>query len=159
MPPFVRLPGSRRWNRHNALAGIHAQLQADCLLIGRFPLCHLLLSRDANYPWCILVPDREDITEIHQLSDTEQQQLIRESSQLARALVTAFSPDKLNIAALGNIVPQLHLHHIVRYRNDPAWPAPVWGRVAPRPYGERQLATLLEQLGRELRGLAAYTPA
>jgi len=141
------------------MAGIHDQLLADCLLIGRFPLCHLLLSRDANYPWCILVPDREDVTEIHQLSDTDQQQLIQESSQLARALVKVFSPDKLNIAALGNIVPQLHLHHIVRYRNDPAWPAPVWGRIAARPYDEQQLAALLEHLGRELRGLADYTPA
>jgi diadenosine tetraphosphate (Ap4A) HIT family hydrolase len=141
------------------VAVIHAQLQADCLVIGRFPLCHLLLSRDANYPWCILVPDREDVSEIHQLSDADQQQLIRESSQLARVLEKTFSPDKLNIAALGNIVPQLHLHHIVRYRNDPSWPAPVWGRVAPRPYGERQLAALLEKLGTELRRLANYTPS
>jgi len=141
------------------MAGIHDQLLADCLLIGRFPLCRLLLSRDANYPWCILVPDREDVSEIHQLSDADQQQLIRESSLLARVLVKVFSPDKLNIAALGNVVPQLHLHHIVRYRNDPAWPAPVWGRVAARPYDERQLAALLEQLGKELRDLADYTHA
>jgi len=141
------------------LAAIHAQLQADCLLIGRFPLCHLLLFRDANYPWCILVPDREDISEIHQLSDADQQQLMRESSQLARVLVKAFAPDKLNIAALGNSVPQLHLHHIVRYRNDPAWPAPVWGRAPPRPYGERQLAALLERLDKELHDLADYTAA
>jgi diadenosine tetraphosphate (Ap4A) HIT family hydrolase len=138
---------------------IHAQLQADCLVIGRFPLCHLLLLQDANYPWCILVPDRESISEIHQLTDADQQQLIRESSQLACVLEKAFSPDKLNIAALGNIVPQLHLHHIVRYRNDPAWPAPVWGRLAPRPYGKEQLAALLEKLGTELRKLAEYTPA
>ena len=141
------------------MAVIHAQLQADCLVIGRFPLCHLLLLQDANYPWCILVPDREDVSEIHQLSDADQQQLIRESSQLARVLEKTFSPDKLNIAALGNIVPQLHLHHIVRYRNDPSWPAPVWGRVTPRPYGEQQLAALLEKLGTELRRLANYTPS
>ncbi len=151
--------GTRPWSPRSAVAVIHAQLQADCLVIGRFPLCHLLFSKDANYPWCILVPDREGVSEIHQLSDADQQQLIRESSQLARVLENVFTPDKLNIAALGNIVPQLHLHHIVRYRNDPAWPAPVWGRVAPRPYGERQLAALLEQLGKELSGVADYTPA
>jgi diadenosine tetraphosphate (Ap4A) HIT family hydrolase len=141
------------------MAVIHAQLLADCLVLGRFPLCHLLLSRDANYPWCILVPDREGISEIYQLSDADQQQLIRESSQLARVLVTVFSPDKLNIAALGNVVPQLHIHHIVRYRDDPAWPAPVWGRVATGTYSERQLAALLEKLGAELHQLAGYTPA
>ena len=146
------------WSRRNAVALIHAQLQADCLVLGRFPLCHLLLLQDANYPWCILVPDRENISEIHQLTDADQLQLIRESSQLARVLEKAFSPDKLNIAALGNVVPQLHLHHIVRYRSDPAWPAPVWGRVTPRPYGKAQLAALLEKLGTELRKLAVYTP-
>jgi len=155
----ARRNGPGCWSRRNAVAVIHAQLQADCLVIGRFPLCHLLLLKDANYPWCILVPDREGISEIHQLTDAEQQQLIRESSQLARVLEKAFSADKLNIAALGNIVPQLHLHHIVRYRTDPAWPAPVWGRVAPRPYGEGQLAVLLEKLGVVLHGLTGYTPA
>jgi len=159
MPRRVRRNGPGSWNRRNPVAEIHAQLQADCLAIGRFPLCYLLLSRDANYPWCILVPDREGITEIHQLTDAEQQQLIRESSRLARALEKAFSPDKLNIAALGNIVPQLHIHHLVRYRTDPAWPAPVWGKVAPRPYGEQQLAALLGKLGSELCRLADYTPA
>jgi diadenosine tetraphosphate (Ap4A) HIT family hydrolase len=155
----ARPHGMKSWSRHSAVALIHAQLQADCLVIGRFPLCHLLLLQDANYPWCILVPDRERISEIHQLSDADQQQLIRESSQLARVLEKAFAADKLNIAALGNIVPQLHLHHIVRYRNDPAWPAPVWGRVAPRPYAEAQLAALLDKLGTELGKLAEYTPA
>lgn len=134
-------------------------LKQDCLILGHLPLCYLLLMLDANYPWCILVPDREGVSEIHQLTAAEQQQLIHESSQLARVLVKTFLPDKLNIAALGNIVPQLHLHHIVRYRTDPAWPAPVWGRVASVPYGEQQLAALLEKLGTELRGVTGYTPA
>jgi diadenosine tetraphosphate (Ap4A) HIT family hydrolase len=141
------------------VATIHPRLQADCLVIGRFPLCHLLLSKDANYPWFILVPDREQVSEIHQLTDADQRQLIRESSQLARTLERVFEPDKLNIAALGNVVPQLHLHHIVRYRNDPAWPAPVWGRIVPCSYGGPQLAALLDRIGDELLGLADYTPA
>jgi len=152
-------PGAKTSNRHDTMAIIHAQLLADCLVMGRFPLCHLLLAKDANYPWCILVPDREGVSEIYQLSDAEQQQLIRESSQLSRVLGTVFSPDKLNIAALGNIVPQLHIHHIVRYRDDPAWPAPVWGRVAPGTYTEQQLAVVLEKLGAELQDLAEYMPA
>ena len=89
---------------------------------------------DCNYPWCILVPDREDITEIHQLEEIDQQQLIRESSRLARGLTQLYRPDKLNIAAIGNLVPQLHLHHVVRYTGDPAWPKPVWGHAPARPY-------------------------
>jgi len=122
------------------LADIHPQLENDCLILGKLQLCHVLLMRDANYPWCILVPDREDVTEIHQLIEADQQQLMRESVILSRALETLFSPDKLNIAALGNIVPQCHVHHVVRYRTDAAWPAPVWGRVPVKEYSEEALA-------------------
>ena len=128
------------------MATIHPQLMQDCQLLGRFTLCHLLLMRDANYPWCILVPDRDDISEIHQLSETDQQQLLRESSLLSLAMESAFSPDKLNIAALGNVVPQLHLHHIARYRTDAAWPAPVWGRVPAKPYLEYELEAVVNSL-------------
>ena len=128
------------------MATIHPQLMQDCQLLGKFTLCHLLLMRDANYPWCILVPDRDDISEIHQLSESDQQQLLRESSLLSVAMQSAFSPDKLNIAALGNVVPQLHLHHIARYRTDAAWPAPVWGRVPAKPYLEYELEAVVHSL-------------
>jgi diadenosine tetraphosphate (Ap4A) HIT family hydrolase len=128
------------------MADLHPRLQKDCLLVGRFPLCRLLLLRDANYPWFILVPDREGISEIFQLSEEDQVQLLRESSQLSVALVERFHADKLNIAALGNVVPQLHIHHVVRYRDDPAWPAPVWGRVAARPYTPEGLSAVLARL-------------
>jgi len=122
------------------MAELHPQLRKDCLVVGHLQLCHLLLLRDANYPWFILVPDREGITEIHQLDEADQQQLMRESVLLSQALETAFSPDKLNIASLGNVVPQCHIHHIVRYRTDVAWPAPVWGRVPVREYTDEALA-------------------
>jgi len=125
---------------------LHPQLQADCLVIGRFPLCHLLLMQDASYPWFILVPDRDGVQEIHQLTTADQRQLMDESVLLSRALVAAFAPDKLNIAALGNIVPQLHVHHVVRYRADAAWPAPVWGRVPARPYDTPGLEAVLARL-------------
>ena len=128
------------------MAAIHPQLANDCLLLGKFTLSHLLLMRDANYPWCILVPDCEGIAEIYQLSEADQQQLLRESSQLSRAIEAAFNPDKLNVAALGNVVPQLHIHHIARYRTDAAWPAPVWGRVAVKPYSEDELAAVVRSL-------------
>ncbi len=107
---------------------LHPQLEKDCFIIGQLPLCAVLLLNDSNYPWFILVPQREDITEIHQLSEADQQQLMRESSMLASCIEKEFNADKINIAALGNMVPQLHVHHIVRYKTDPAWPAPVWGK-------------------------------
>ena len=128
------------------MATLHPQLANDCLLLGKFTLSHLLLMRDANYPWCILVPDRENLAEIYQLNEADQQQLLRESSLLSLVMVSAFSPDKLNIAALGNVVPQLHIHHIARYRTDAAWPAPVWGRVAAKPYAEDELAAVVRAL-------------
>lgn len=125
---------------------LHPQLAKDCLPVGRFALCHLLLMRDANYPWCILVPTRIDITEIYQLSGEDQQQLMCESSLLASSMAALFSADKMNIAALGNIVPQLHIHHIARRRDDPAWPAPVWGKVPPLAYTEEEQENILMML-------------
>jgi len=122
------------------MAEIHPQLQQDCVVIGRFPLCHLLLMKDANYPWFILVPDRDGISEIFELSAQDQQQLMRESSQLAEILAAKFKADKINIAALGNVVPQLHVHHVVRYRNDIAWPAPIWGAVPAKSYVASELS-------------------
>ena len=125
---------------------LHPQLAKDCLVIGNFPLCILLLMKDANYPWFILVPDREAVCEIFQLSADDQQQLSRESSLLAQYLVSEFEADKINIAALGNIVPQLHIHHIARYKDDVAWPAPVWGAVQRKAYTENELESLMNKL-------------
>lgn len=130
------------------MKGVHPTLLNDCLPIGKMSLSHVLLMLDANYPWFILVPDRENIEEIYQLSLAEQRQLISESSRLGEALMRGFNGDKLNVAALGNVVPQLHVHHIVRHRNDPAWPAPVWGKVVARPYNDElreQVITVLKQ--------------
>lgn len=128
---------------------LHPQLAKDCTGLGRLTLCRLLLMDDANYPWFILVPQRESIREVHELSDTDRYLLWDESALLSRALQKGFAPQKLNIAALGNQVPQLHVHHIVRYSHDPAWPNPVWGRLPPKTYygAERQkLATLMQSL-------------
>lgn len=117
---------------------LHPQLAADTATLGNFPLCRLLLMNDARYPWFVLVPRRAAIREIFQLDERDQQQLLRESGVLSRALMEIYRGEKLNVAALGNIVPQLHLHHIVRYAGDPAWPAPVWGRLPARPYTEAE---------------------
>lgn len=113
---------------------LHDQLRNDCFVVGQFPLSLLLMLNDSNYPWFILVPQRAGITEMHQLREPEQQQLMRESSLLAATIEQLFNADKINIAALGNLVPQLHIHHIVRYRTDPAWPAPIWGAAPAVPY-------------------------
>lgn len=125
---------------------LHPQLEQDCEQLGRFSLCRLLLMRDANYPWCILVPERADVREIYQLSEADQIQLTRESALLAATMARLFSADKMNIAALGNMVPQLHVHHIVRHRDDPAWPAPVWGKLPARAYAPDALARTVESL-------------
>jgi diadenosine tetraphosphate (Ap4A) HIT family hydrolase len=125
---------------------LHPQLNRDCIPIGDFPLSRLLLMDDANYPWLILVPRRADIREIYQLSRNDQQRLIRESSYLARQLQEGLHADKINIAALGNQVPQLHIHHVARYENDPAWPHPVWGAVPRRAYTPQVLTTMQDTL-------------
>jgi len=135
---------------------LHPQLAADSILLGRFPLCHLLLLNDTNYPWFVLVPDRADRREIYELDAADRQQLLDESCRLSEFLMAEFGGDKLNLAALGNLVPQLHLHHIVRYRSDPAWPGPVWGRFAAKAYGERELQRIRNRVLEA--GLEEFTP-
>lgn len=121
------------------------RLQNDTIVIGDFPLCRLLLMNDSTYPWFILVPRREESREIHQLAETDQAQLWRESSWLASWMESAFTFHKLNVAALGNVVSQLHLHHVGRRTDDPTWPGPVWGQRPAVPYLETQLDALLAQ--------------
>jgi diadenosine tetraphosphate (Ap4A) HIT family hydrolase len=125
---------------------LHPQLAQDCITIGQFPLSRLLLMNDCNYPWFLLVPQRENISEIYELTPLDQAQLWQESAELSQALAQQFAADKMNVAALGNVVPQLHVHHIVRYRHDPAWPSPVWGRLPAQPYRDDQLQQLLSSL-------------
>ena len=141
------------------MAELHPQLAKDCIEIGRFPLCRVLLMNDANYPWFILVPDREGAREIYQLTEADQQQWLRESTELSRAIVELFQPDKLNIGALGNMVPQLHIHYIARYQDDPAWPRPVWGQVPAKAYDgitlEERRKAMTEALGEGFVGREA----
>ncbi len=122
---------------------LHPRLNEDCITIGSFPLCRLLLMNDSSYPWFILVPRRTGIRDIFELSEDDQHQLLRESSTFSRIISDHFKADKINVAALGNMVPQLHIHHIVRYESDPAWPAPVWGHAPATPYSEQELSELV----------------
>ncbi len=125
---------------------LHAQLAADCFVVGDTALCRLLLLNDAQYPWFVLVPRRFGLLEIYELPDDEQLLLQRESVHLGRTLMQLFDGDKLNVAALGNVVPQLHLHHIVRKIDDAAWPAPVWGRKPAQPYAAHARAERIERV-------------
>ena len=121
---------------------LHHQLQKDCIEIAEFPLCKLLLCNDSNFPWFILVPRVDGVSDIYELDWAEQQQLLNESSMLSEFLIQEFKGDKMNVAALGNVVPQLHIHHIVRYSSDACWPKPIWGQQAATPYTDEEIRVL-----------------
>lgn len=122
------------------------RLLNTCEVLGKFKLCHVLLMRDANYPWCVLIPDRDDLTEVFDLSEEEQKQLNFESNTLLAFLKKEFNADKMNVAALGNVVSQLHIHHIVRYKTDIAWPAPVWGAFPAKNYDNEDMEKIVAKL-------------
>ncbi|WP_394239084.1 HIT family protein [Pseudomonas anguilliseptica] len=122
------------------------RLQQDTVWLGDYPLCSLLLMNDAQYPWFILVPRREDVSELFQLGAADQLQLWRETTALAEVLKGCFAADKMNVATLGNMVSQLHMHVIVRRCEDAAWPAPVWGKHPAKAYTPEQLAALKARL-------------
>ena len=128
---------------------LNARLQADTFLIGDMALSRMLLMNDSRYLWVILVPKVANVTEIHDLSEPDQQQLLKESSRLSKFMKEQFQASKMNVAVLGNIVPQLHVHHIARNAKDPAWPGPVWGHSPAvsyeKPEAER-LVRLFQQL-------------
>lgn len=129
---------------------IDPRLEAETRPVGELGLSRLLLMDDARYPWLILVPRIAGARELLDLDEADRAMLLGEISLVSRALETLFKPDKLNIAALGNVVPQLHLHLLVRYRTDAAWPQPVWGRGEREPYAddarERRIALLRDAL-------------
>jgi diadenosine tetraphosphate (Ap4A) HIT family hydrolase len=125
---------------------LHPRLAADTVPVKRLALSRLLLMNDATWPWLILVPERVDIREIHQLAAGERVELIEEIAYVSQTMEQVFKPAKINVAALGNMVPQLHVHVIARFENDPAWPKPVWGAAPPAPYTEDALAARLKAL-------------
>lgn len=132
---------------------LHPQLKQDCIRLGRFELCQLLLMNDSQYPWFILVPEIANIKEIYQLSESNRQLLAKESNYLAKKIARFYTADKLNIAAIGNLVPQLHIHHIVRYQTDIAWPVPVWGKFTAVPYTQTQLTNTIADIKAQLNNL------
>ncbi len=123
---------------------LHPQLAQDTIALGRFKLCHLRLMNECHYPWFILIPEGDNLLEIHQLNSNDRRQFIDESCYLAKHLQQHFIADKINIAAIGNQVPQLHIHHVVRFQTDRAWPHPVWSRFEPEPYSDSALIPILD---------------
>jgi len=129
---------------------LHPQLASDTTPVGDLPLSRVLVIQDANYPWLLLVPRRPEIREIIDLDEVAQAQLMTEVTRVARALKDITQCDKLNIAALGNAVPQLHVHVIARRRTDAMWPKPVWGALPPLAHDPEELARFTAALRRTI---------
>ena len=137
---------------------LHPRLQADTQILGDLPLCRVLLAKDSQYPWLILVPRVADLREIHHLAPAQQQQLMQESCAVATLMEEALGPDKINVAALGNLVPQLHLHHVARFSTDAAWPGPIWGAHPAIPYQAQDLRQQADNWLARLATLGGFQP-
>ncbi len=125
---------------------LHEFLQRDAIELVDLPLSTLLLMNDSNYPWFVLVPRVDNVQDIYQLDWQQQQQFLNESSLLSEILMQLYQGTKMNVAALGNICPQLHVHHIVRFADDIAWPKPVWGEVAMKAYSDNELMQVKDKV-------------
>jgi len=125
---------------------LNPRLEGDSFFVADLPLCAVRLMKDANYPWLLLVPRKPDLVEIIDLDEADQQQLMREISQASACLRRVTDCEKLNVGALGNMVSQLHVHVIARFREDAAWPGPVWGVVPARAPDPDKAETLIERL-------------
>src|SRR5262249_19551930 len=129
---------------------LHPQLEQDTEPVGDLPLSRLLLNNDSNYPWLLLVPRRPGAREIIDLEEKDQSQLMSEIAHTSRALKDVTDCYKLNVAAIGNMVPQLHVHIVARRRDDPAWPKPVWGTVLARAYDLAEREHFIAALRRKI---------
>ena len=125
---------------------LHPTLDADTHLISTMDDCQILLMDDARFPWLILVPQASDVRELYELSEQQQQQTYRAILRISKALAEHSRADKMNVAALGNQVPQLHIHIIARYQTDSAWPGPVWGVGQVERYSKIELERTLDSL-------------
>jgi diadenosine tetraphosphate (Ap4A) HIT family hydrolase len=126
---------------------LDSRLAADTVPVGDLPLCTILLMNDARFPWLILVPRREGVSEVTDLSDEDARALMDEIRIATRVMLNLAKPDKVNVGALGNVVSQLHVHVVGRFLSDPAWPSPVWGFESRKAYPDHALAALNERAG------------
>ena len=142
----------------SALRDAGSTLAAETVCLGDLPLCRVLLARESRYPWLILVPRRAGVREIYELED-EAATLLAESCSVARLMQASLMPDKLNIASIGNVVDQLHLHHVARFHEDAAWPKPIWGLLPPKHYQDEALVTAIVRWQQWLSVLPEFVPA
>ncbi|WP_298774443.1 HIT domain-containing protein [uncultured Shewanella sp.] len=133
------------------------QLEKETVKIISLPLCDVLLSKEDIGPWLILVPRVENKTEIFQLTLEDQRQLLQESSLISEMLKIEFNADKMNVAAIGNVVPQLHVHHVARFYNDAIWPKPIWGNTSGQQMSENKLNRVIEQISTYLNASSSIT--
>jgi len=125
---------------------LDARLENDTINLTSWPLCDVQLMDDSQFPWVILIPRIEGATELYHLDKAQREQLDAESIFLSEALMAIYQGDKLNTAALGNVVSQLHIHHVVRFEGDIAWPAPVWGKVPAKHFSDEDIAKQKKRL-------------
>jgi len=137
---------------------LDSRLENDSIFLGEMPLCRLLLINDSQFPWFVLVPRRADTYEMYHLSLADRAQMMVESCDLSAALADGYSATKMNVAALGNVVKQLHVHHIVRYESDVAWPAPVWGRQSMIAYEKDEIEEIRAKVNALLEASLSFTP-
>lgn len=134
------------------------RLESSSSFIINLDLCQVRLSHNAAFPWLLLIPQHENIIEIIDLNSCDQALLMQEIALASQLMKTLFQPDKLNVASLGNAVPQLHIHIIARYQTDQAWPNPMWN-TAEESYTPKKKAALIDQIKRALKNLITYSPA
>jgi|TARA_R110002072_G_scaffold189593_3_gene346672 diadenosine tetraphosphate (Ap4A) HIT family hydrolase len=122
---------------------LHPRLAADTFLVDDWPLCRVLLMNDSRFPWLILVPRQDGLRDFDEIAESDKPSFLTEIDRASRALRTETSAEKMNVAALGNMVPQLHVHVVARFVTDTAWPAPVWGVGEAVPYTTDQAEALI----------------
>ncbi len=127
------------------------RLQNDSYFVCQLSLSQVRLINDSQFIWCVLIPEINNLVEVIDLNELQQSQMWLESALLSKALKGGFTPDKLNVAAIGNVVSQLHVHHICRFKTDVAWPAPVWGRQAMVNYQESEALILIDKIRDSLK--------
>ena len=130
---------------------LHPQLRDDTAFVCDLALSRVLVMNDANFPWLIVVPRRAGATEIIDLG-VEQPLLMNDLALVSRALKDETRCDKLNIAAIGNVVPQLHIHIVARRKDDALWPRPIWGAAPPRAYEPAALERFVSAMRARVRG-------
>lgn len=135
---------------------LNKTLENDCFFVADLELCRILLMNRKELPWFILVPRVLDIKEIFELSDEDNIKLIKEIKNFSKIVYDLFNPDKINIAALGNVVPQLHIHIIARHQTDKAWPSPVFGKIAETLYDNEQAEKIINKIRANIKNVTVF---